>query len=82
MSACKHHVGMTSEELAKAAYLTLIDLDENFSEVKHSDGIHLLGDLWQRLMPQFCRVEGCGKARMSSFPWCVDHRPIAGGERG
>lgn len=71
--ACRHHVGMTSEELAQEAYLKLGSLDDGWNEVTYSDGMHLLGDLWQRLMPEFCSVEGCGKARLDSFPTCAQH---------
>ena len=65
---------LTTEELAKKAYLDLISIDDSIPDLpRYDDGIRALGALWARLRPVECQIEGCSKPHTKSFPWCIDH---------
>lgn len=65
---------LTTEDLAKKAYLDLISIDDEIPDLPRYDaGIRALGALWDRLRLFECEVEGCTKPHTKSFPLCLDH---------
>ena len=69
MSLC--HEDMTDVELAERAYLTLSSADDELPDnAKVDSAIHLMGDLWDRLVGPYCKAPGCTSLRLTSFPWC------------
>lgn len=72
---CRTHVGMTLTEKVREAYHAILSAMDRLLDDSGLDlAAHLLGDaLKDDLASPYCRVEGCGRPRMESFPECPLH---------